>query len=144
METRYFLELNGTTVVGHVIATRSDWDTTAIPSTWLQVTNDVYASTLRGSVQQADGSFLPPTPSMPARRLSKFAFLRLLDPTEYAGMFTQTEPTLAYGVACFHVAPDPFDMDDPLVAQMLDYCVATGALTHARRDALWAAMQAAV
>lgn len=77
------------------------------------------------------------------RRLTKFAFLRLLTPAEYAEMFVQTDPLLAYGVACFNAAPDPFDIDDPLVGQMLDYCVQVGALTAARRAELWSAMEAA-
>lgn len=75
--------------------------------------------------------------------LSKFAFLRLLTPEEYAGMFLPSDPVLAYGVACFEAASDPFRIDDPLVTQMLDYCVQAGVLTQARRDALWAAMQEA-
>jgi hypothetical protein len=84
-----------------------------------------------------------PLAVLPSRRLSKFTFLRLLTPAEYAAMLTQTDPLLAYGVACFQAAPDPFDIDDPLVGQMLGYCVASGVLTQARRDALWAAMEQA-
>ena len=77
------------------------------------------------------------------RRLSKFTFLRLLTPTEYGGMFNVTDPMLAYGVACFQAAPDPFNIDDPLVAQMLDYCVSSGVMTASRRADLWAEMEAA-
>jgi hypothetical protein len=55
----------------------------------------------------------------------------------------QSDPQLAYGVAMFQAAPDPFDIDNPLVAQMLDYCVQVNALSEARRDALWAGMEAA-
>jgi len=78
------------------------------------------------------------------RRLAKFDFLRLLTPVEYAAMFgQQSDPVLAHGVALFHAAPDPFDIDDPLVESMLAYCVGSGALTQARKDALWAAMEAA-
>jgi hypothetical protein len=43
----------------------------------------------------------------------------------------------------FQAAPDPFDIDNPLVEQMLDYCVQVNALSPARRAALWAGMEAA-
>lgn len=75
------------------------------------------------------------------RRLSKFAFLRLLTPAEYAAMFGSSDPLLHYGVACYEAAPDPFDIDDPLVSIMLDGCVTAGVLTADRRASLWAHMQ---
>lgn len=142
METRYFLEMAEDVVKGSVMASRSDWATTTVPETWLQVSADVYQATPQGSVRQPDGTFIPPSPAAPVRRLTKFAFLRLLTPTEYGAMFNQTDPMLAYGVACFEAAPDPFNIDDPLVVQMLDYAVVVGALTQTRRNELWAAMEA--
>jgi hypothetical protein len=76
------------------------------------------------------------------RTLSKVAMLKLLTPTEYGAMFAVSDPVLAQGVALFSAA-SAIDLLDPVVTQLLDYCVTVGALTHARRDALWAAMQAA-
>ena len=93
--------------------------------------------------QNEDGTYTPPAPAPVLRRLSKFAFLRLLTPTEYSAMFgQQSDPMLAYGVAMFQAAPDPFNIDDPMVSQMLDYCVTVGALTPQRRTDLWLAMEA--
>lgn len=143
METRYFLVMDGQTVTGHVNASRADWSGVDIPSIWQQVEASA-ADTPVGSVRQPNGSFVPPAPPMVVRRLAKFAFLGLLTPSEYAAMFgQQNDATLAYGVAMFHAAPDPFNIDDPLVAQMLDHCVQVGALSAERRASLWLAMQAA-
>jgi hypothetical protein len=143
METRYFLELDGGIVKGSVMAARSDWATVNIPLAWVQVTADIYANTPKGSIQNADGTFTPPTPAPVVRRIRKYDFFRLLTPTEYGAMFNQSDPTLAYGVALFQSAPDPFNIDDPIVTQMLNYCVQVNALTQARKDELWAGMQAA-
>lgn len=143
MDTRYFLVMDGQTVTGHVNASRADWSGVDIPSIWQQVEASA-ADTPIGSVRQPDGSFMPPSPPVVVRRLAKFAFLGLLTPAEYGAMFgQQSDPQLAYGVAMFQAAPDPFDIDNPLVAQMLDYCVQVGALSAERRASLWLAMQAA-
>jgi len=143
MDTRYFLVMDGQTVIGRVNASRADWSGVDIPAIWQQVEASA-ADTPIGSVRQPDGSFVPPPPPVVARRLAKFAFLGLLTPAEYAAMFgQQSDPQLAYGVAMFQAAPDPFDIDNPLVAQMLDYCVQVNALSPARRAALWAGMEAA-
>jgi hypothetical protein len=77
------------------------------------------------------------------RRLSKFAFLQLLTPAEYVEMFTpQNDPMIAYGIALFHAAPDPFNIDDPLTESLLAYCVGTGKLTADRMAELLAGMAA--
>jgi hypothetical protein len=112
------------------------WDT--LPPSYVETEDEIAI----GSTY-ANGIFTPPAPIVQPRLLSKFAFLRLLTPTEYASMFTQTDPMLVYGVACFNAAADPFDIDNALVPQMLEYCVAIGALTQTRKDELWATMQAA-
>lgn len=124
-----------------VESTRCEGDDVRVPDGYLELTEDVWVNVPAGSRQSSDGTFVPPPKS---RVITKFVFLRLLTPTEYAAMFgQQSDPMLAYGVAMFNAAPDPFNIDDPLVAQMLDYCVSVGALTAARRAELWAAMEAA-
>jgi hypothetical protein len=112
------------------------WDT--LPPSYVETEHEIAI----GSTY-VNGLFTPPAAIVQPRLLSKFAFLRLLTPTEYALMFTQTDPMLVYGVACFNAAPDPFNIDDTLVTQMLDYCVTSGALTLARKTELWATMEAA-
>lgn len=129
MVHQYFIQRDASDAVVRRIA-REGAEAVAPPAGFLEVTEAEYGA----------AAFAP---VVSPRTLSKFAFLRLLTPDEYAAMFVQTDPLLAYGMACFQAAPDPFAIDDPLVAQMLDYCVQTGALTQARRDALWAAMEGA-
>ena len=142
--TRYFFEFNNGVVAHKLTADRSDWSGVQVSQSLHEVDEATFVATPEGSVVNEDGTYTPPAPAPVVRRLSKFAFLRLLTPTEYSAMFgQQSDPMLAYGVAMFQAAPDPFNIDDPLVAQMLGYCVAVGALTQARCDALWAAMEAA-
>jgi hypothetical protein len=76
------------------------------------------------------------------RIVSKVAFLKLLTPSEYATMFTVTDPVLSHGVAIFQAASE-IDLLDPTVEYLLNYCVQVNALTQARKDELWAGMQAA-
>lgn len=143
MNTRYFVEVRDGVVCNKLEASQADWSDVSIDPALTAVTAAVFATVSEGSTANADGTFTPPS-VVSVRRLSKFAFLRLLTPTEYAAMFgQQSDPMLAYGVAMFNAANDPFNIDDPLVAQMLDYCVQVGALTASRRAELWAAMEAA-
>ena len=139
--TRYFFQIAGNVVEAKVTANRSDWSDVAIPAVLTEVDESTYESVVESSTLNPDGTYTPPVKT--SRKLTKFKFLRLLTPAEYAGMFSQSDPTLAYGAACFESAPDPFNIDDPLVSQMLNYCVSTGALTQARKDQLWSEMQAA-
>jgi hypothetical protein len=141
MPLRWFVELEESVVINTLCVSRDATDPAwaTIPATMIPTETEVPI----GSTY-ANGVFTPPVPPAAPRLLTKFAFLRLLTPVEYAAMFTQTDAQLVYGVACFDAAADPFDIDNPLVGQMLDYCVAVGALTQARRDALWTAMQSAV
>jgi hypothetical protein len=141
--TRYFFQCVSAVVEAKVTVNRSDWASVEIPAALTEVDESTYASVVEGSTANPDGTYTPPVMPARSKRLGKFTFLRLLTPTEYAGMFSQSDPTLAYGVACFEAAPDPFNIDDPLVGQMLNYCVSSGVLTQARKDELWAAMQAA-
>ena len=112
-----------------------------IPAGYVEVDEATWSQVSAGYIKNADGTFSAPAPTV--RRIRKYDFFRLLTPTEYGAMFNQTDPTLAYGVALFQSAPDPFNIDDPVVAQMLNYCVQVNALTQARKDELWAGMQAA-
>lgn len=139
MPMRWFAQVNDGVVIASLLIDRAAddpaWDnipSNLIPTPYEMAIGSTYV----------DGVFTPP-PVVRPRLLSKFAFLRLLTPTEYASMFTQTDPMLGYGVACFNAAADPFDIDNALVPQMLEYCVAIGALTQTRKDELWVAMQAA-
>lgn len=143
MQTKFFLEIASGVVTGKLTAARQEWEGVEIPDALREVDAGTYASVVEFSTANADGSYTAPASSSGVRRLSKFAFLGLLTPQEYASMFTQTDPQLVYGVAMFNAAADPFDIDNPLVAQMLDYCVSVGALTAQRRAELWAAMEAA-
>lgn len=140
MPSQWFAQVVDDVVTATLFIERDESDPAwqQIPPNLVRVEEDVPLGS-----RYVNGIFIPPPPVAPLRLLSKFAFLRLLTPSEYASMFTQTDPQLVYGVACFNAANDPFNIDDPLVPQMLDYCVAVGALTQARRDALWAAMEAA-
>ena len=142
--TRYFLEYVDGLVANKLQADRSDWSDVVIPESLHEVDEATFLRTREGSTVNEDGTYTPPAPAPVLRRLSKFAFLRLLTPTEYSAMFgQQSDPMLAYGVAMFQAAPDPFNIDDPMVSQMLDYCVTVGALTPQRRTDLWLAMEAA-
>jgi ferredoxin len=145
MEARLFFALTDDVVTGKISASRESWDDAPAQPDLLQVDADTFQSVSMGSrYESSTGTFTPPAPATTSRRLGKYAFVRLLTPSEYAAMFgQQSDSTLAYGVACFQAAPDPFDIDDPLVAQMLNYCVAAGVLTQARRDTLWASMEQA-
>jgi hypothetical protein len=144
MITRYFVEVRNGVVHNQLTVSRQDWSDVTIQPELTEVSEAVFATAATGATANADGTFTPQQAPTPERRLSKFAFLRLLTPTEYTAMFgQQSDPMLAYGVGMFNAAQDPFNIDDPLVAQMLDYCVSVGALTAARRAELWAAMEAA-
>jgi hypothetical protein len=145
MVVRYFLQVSpGGLVHARLRAARAEWSDVEIPPDLREVSAATYAAVPDGSTANADGTYTPPAPVVAPRRLTKFAFLRLLTPTEYAAMFgPQDDPLLAYGVAMFNAAPDPFNIDDPLVAQMLDYCVQVGVITAPRRAELWGAMEAA-
>lgn len=140
MPSQWFAQVADDVVTATLFVSRDANDPVwqQIPPNLVQADEDVPLGS-----QYVNGIFIPPPPLPPLRLLTKFAFLRLLTPAEYAAMFTQTDPQLVYGVACFHAANDPFNIDDLLVSQMLDYCVAVGALTQVRRDALWTAMEAA-
>lgn len=140
MPSQWFAQLANDVVTATLLVSRDESDPVwqNIPVNLVRADEDVPLGS-----RYVNGVFIPPPPLASLRMLSKFAFLRLLTPIEYAAMFTQTDPQLVYGVACFNAANDPFNIDDPLVPQMLDYCVAVGALTQARRGALWAAMEAA-
>jgi hypothetical protein len=140
MRSQWFAQVTDNVVTASLLVSRDESD-----PVWQNIPSNLIATEYEVAVNSTyvDGIFTPPPPVVPPRVLSKFAFLRLLTPTEYAAMFTQTDPMLVYGVACFNAADDPFDIDNPLVMQMLDYCVATGALTQARKDELWATMEAA-
>jgi hypothetical protein len=136
---QWFAQVNDGVVIASLLIDRAAddpaWDnipSNLIPTPYEMAIGSTYV----------DGVFTPP-PVVRPRLLLKFAFLRLLTPTEYGSMFTQTDPMLVYGVACFNAAPDPFNIDDALVTQMLDYCVTSGALTLARKTELWATMEAA-
>jgi len=144
MQTRYFVEVREGAVHNQLTASRADWSGVTIAPALTEVSEAVFATAVEGATANADGTFTPPPDPAPVRRLSKFAFIQLLTPAEYAAMFTQADPVLAQGAALFQAAVDPFNIDDPLVASMLAYCVGSGVLTQARKDALWAAMQAAV
>ena len=111
-----------------------------LPEEYTEVDETTWHQVKAGYTKNLDGTFS--APSLP-RKLRKYDFFSLLTPTEYGAMFNQTDPTLAYGVALFQSAPDPFNIDDPVVTQMLNYCVQVNALTQARKDELWASMQAA-
>ena len=142
--TRYFFEYNNGIVMHKLAVDRSDWFGVQISQSLHEVDEATFVATPEGSLANEDGTYTPPAPVPVVRRLSKFAFLRLLTPTEYSAMFgQQSDQMLAYGVAMFQAAPDPFNIDDPIVSQMLDYCVQVGALTAERRTALWSAMEAA-
>ena len=140
---RYFLTIRNQVVVGKLQVERANWEEVDIPSDLTEVTEQIFQTVEAGSTANADGTFTPPTPAPVVRRIRKYDFFRLLTPTEYGAMFNQSDPTLAYGVALFQSAPDPFNIDDPVVTQMLNYCVQVNALTQARKDELWAGMQAA-
>ena len=140
MPSQWFAQIADNVVTATLLVSRDESDPVwqQIPPNLVRADEDVPLGS-----RYVNGIFIPPPPLAPVRLLSKFAFLRLLTPMEYASMFLQTDPQLVYGVACFNAAADPFNIDDPLVAQMLAYCVTVGALTQARKDELWNAMQVA-
>ena len=98
--TRYFLEYVDGLVANKLQADRSDWSDVVIPESLHEVDEATFLRTREGSTVNEDGTYTPPAPAPVLRRLSKFAFLRLLTPTEYSAMFgQQSDPMLAYGVA---------------------------------------------
>jgi len=140
MRSQWYAQVSNGIVIGTLLVNRDDSD-----PDWAHIAPDLIPTDAEVPLDStyANGVFTPPLPVTPPRVLSKFAFIRLLTPTEYVSMFTQADPMLIYGVACFNAAADQFNIDDPMVTQMLDYCVAVGALTQTRKDELWTAMQAA-
>lgn len=60
MVTRYFLEIDGTTVKAHLMASRQDWDGVEIPTVLREVDATTYQAVVDESTANEDGTYTPP------------------------------------------------------------------------------------
>lgn len=127
------LQAAGLQIIGVTILDAAD------PATWTFTPDTLTAEQRRAAIAVVQTSLQPPPP--PPIAITKIAFLRLLQPAEYAAFVNgaATDSMLLYGKALLDAA---FTMTptEPSFLQMLAYCVAKGIFTAPRAAAIVAAM----
>lgn len=112
----------------------------ADPSTWVLTGKALSPEQIAGAKAAIAAALRPEPPPTPT--ISKLAFLRLLQPTEYAAFIrgADLDPMLLYGKALLDAALT-LSSTEPSFVQMLQYCVAVKIFPPDRAAAIVAAME---
>lgn len=110
------------------------------PRTWVLTGKDLSPEQIAGAKAALRAALRPQPPPTPT--ITKIAFLRLLQPAEYAAFVNgaASDPMLLFGKALLDAALT-LSSTEPSFVQMLTYCVGVKIFTQARAAAIVAAME---